>query len=899
MKLPLSSLVLFSSLFLVMFQFTLHNQPVENPRDTADMVNHFLQKIPSLPRYAEGGYSPLGRSPVVDVLLADPLYMPTYAEIVVELIKNNNLNPSLFSLSSSLLTAGGIPSRPIKESLNFPDDVPHPFLDVFPESSAKKLHGYWHSFISIHEEVENTLNVLSDEEKTWVKENYNGFFFGKQESDSGLDFFTTDNPYPLKFFELASRVNLAKLSDSARRLSLIFDDFNQSREEFSSLMLKEDFIWEEKGLKFSISQKSHAEHEENADFFIDLGGFNTIRNNAGGTEGSHLLALHIDLKGHNTYYGRNFVQGSGFLGVGMLASCSGNNTYQAEFYSQGCGFFGAGFLVNLEGNNRFVLNFGGQSFALFGSSLLWNKEGKNEYLASKGMAQAASSTLGVAFLIDNQGGNSYIVREGGIGQGGSSGVRAYPWLNNPSFYGGLSFMYIGGGDNKLKNVSFAQGSAYFLGAGILVAEGSHDLFEADYDAQGQGLHLASGLLLKKGSHNQFKGGWGSLGVSGDRSVGMFISLGGNNDYESTEQSIGTSRKPKSLGMFLTMGGENTYQFQQLSNARLEFPQSPKDWSSALFLEIGKDSYYPAHVDEFKRGNGMHWGVENHSLGLSTPSFDQNLFHSSPQIPYPFDPIQGWQNNVAYRDLNTFNDPQNLADELTIASYDRRRQIYETLDLIRFQDRKRDVNLSHLLNPESPEDAFNYAVLWALRNKDRIDLTEVKKALSNESFNSEYSRKMAVNLVGTFWTEDATPLLAKIMLQDPSEEIRYFAALSLSLHLPENSTKILEQGLKSNSEIVRFAIVKGLQESKNPSALKLVLPLFKDESFYVRRAAGLTALSLEDMEGVPVILETLQFETLDTKDNYGDNIYNQMAKYLDVDFGLDKQAWIDWWKERKG
>jgi hypothetical protein len=898
----------------------MYNKPIENSTEVTHMVDSFMQSVPSLPRYMEGGYSPLGRSPVVDTLLADPLYMPKYAEVVTESIKNHTQDGNLFSLATSLQNASGVPTGELdsKEILSFSVPIPNEFLQSFSQPIAKKIYGYWQAFTHIHHEVDGILGVLSKDEKKWIKDHYNGFFFGKQDSNADYDFFTTDNnPYPLKFFELAARIDLAKLADCARKLSLIADDFYNSRAEFTGIRLEKDFIWEENNLKFIVSQKKHVEHLEKADFFIDLGGYNTIRTNAGGTEGSRSLALHIDLRGNNIYYGENFVQGSGFLGVGLLANCSGNNSYNADSYSQGCGFFGVGFLVNFEGNNRFNLNFGGQSFALFGSSLLWNKKGKNEYLARQGMAQAASSTLGVAFLIDNQGGNSYIAgvsgksgtsRYGGIGQGGSSGVRAYPWLNNASFYGGLSFLYIGGDFNRLKTVWLGQGSAYFLGVGIVVAEGSHDIFEADYDSQGQGLHLAGGLLFKKGSHNKFKGGWGSLGVSGDRSIGMFIGIGGNNTYEGTDQSVGSSRKPKSVGMFIDIGGQNTYLFKKLSNARLQFPQSPNEWSSALFLEIGKDSNYPANVDEFVRGNNMQWGVEHHSMGISTQTFSESAeaiilskFHTDPQIAFSFDPVHGWPTNTSYQPLIIKPETaQDLAEEISTANYDRRRQIYEILDLMRFKNRKIEYDLSYLLQAPAnlEEDAFNYAVLWALRNKERTDLTGIKNALNADSFTSDYAKKIAVSLVGTFWTPDAIPVLGRIMLEDKSKGIRYYAALSLAVHLSPSSVDILKQGAKSDSELVRYAIAKGLQESSNPAALGIVLSLFNDDSFYVRRAAGMTALSLGDKNGVPIILETFQYETLDMDDNYGDNIFKQLSTYLGVDFGLDKQAWINWWNQVK-
>lgn len=917
MKILFSLMALLSSALLMLFPLSSYNEPIKNREEIMTAVDSFLPTIPSLPRYAEGGYSPLGRSPVVDAILADPLYLPIYAEIVAGIIKEKTSQELLNPLASALFTAGGIPLPPIQNT-TFPlkQKVPDLFMRAFPRETAQKLYSYWTTFQAIHREVEHVLKALTEEEKEWLKSNYYAFFFGNQDPISDYDFFTTYNPNPLKFYSIAAKLDLSKLADQARQLAHIADDLYFSRETFENLALDEDFMWEENGLKLILSTRNHVEHREEADFFIDLGGNNTIFSNAGGTQGVRPLALHIDLKGHNTYQGQNFVQGTGFLGVGLLYCCSGDNVFQADSYAQGCGLFGVGMLVNHEGNNHFQMNFGGQSFALFGASLLWNKEGKNQYIATQGMAQAASSTQGIAFLIDNQGENSYTsgvpgkggtTREGGIGQGGSSGVRNDPWLNNPSFYGGLSFLFLGGGSNTLKTVWLGQGSSYFLGTGIVVAEGSNDTFQADYDSQGQGLHLSAGLVLKKGGHSSFKGGWGSLGVSGDKSIGMFLSFAGKNRYEGTDQSVGTSRKPKSVGIFIDIGGDNEYIFQKISNANLQYPQHPTEWSSAIFLEVGKESRYPQNVDDFIRGNEKMWGIKNHSIGIATLSLENaketlwNKFHSTPITPFPFDPVQGWISNTTFTPLETNPDKaQSIAHEIFTADYDRRRQIYESLDLMRFNDRKVDPSLSYLLKIPTiiPEDAFNYAVLWALRNKEKADLTRIKQALASEAFQSEYARKMAVSLVGSFWTPDSAPLLNKIMNEDKSESIRYYAALALAINLPENEMDILKEGTKSDSELVRYAIAKGLQESKNPSALTIVTPLFDDESFYVRRAAGITAISLRDKQGVSVILDTLKYETLDTGDNYGDNIFARLSTYLGVDFGLDKDAWINWWHQNK-
>lgn len=854
------------------------NQPIESLTEVSQKVDRILHDAPSLPRYAEGGYSPLGRSPIVDFLLDNPLSGPSYAEDVTRVIKSND---HVAALSAALFEKGGMPpAAPFEESNSKP--IPEAFKNAFTEEIGSKLHGYWTTFLSIRKEAESVLSVLSEEEKSWIRENHDKFFFG--ESDPKYDFFTSDSSYPLKFFELASKLDLAKLTQCAIELAGIADTFDPS-----GITLTDDFKWEEEGATLLISQRSGVSHEEGADFFIDLGGHNTILHNAGGTEGVRPLALHLDLKGHNTFVGKKFVQGSGFLGAGLLYSVAGNNSFTADAYSQGCGFFGSGLLVNGDGDNRFVLNFGGQSFALFGSSLLWNKAGKNDYTANQGMAQGASSTLGVAFLVDHHGENSYAcgvsgsggtTRLGGIGQGGSAGVRGNPWLNNPSFYGGLSFLYVGGGKNRFKNVWLAQGSAYFLSAGLLVAEGDDDLFEADYDAQGQGLHLAYGLLMKKGSRNRFNGGWGSLGVAGDRSVGIFIGEGEENIYQGTDQSIGTSRKPKALGCFIQIGGKNHYAFQKISNARIEFPSSPLEWSRALFLEAGSGSTFPEHVDEFKRGDNLEWGIKNYSLGASSKLLKPLLYSG---LPSP--------SRTAYRPL-----PKAAPETLSASDYEARRALYEALDLARFKDRKTPQDLAYLLkNPtELDEDLFNYAIFWALRNKDKADLSEIKKALQNGALASDYSRKMAASLVGTFYTPDAEPLLVELMLHDKSDEVRYYAALALTLHNPS----LVRPALSSPSEAVRYAIAKGLLENRSPDSAPLAAALFKDDSFYVRRAAGLSALSLGDKNGIPVVLETLQYETLDTTYNYGDNIYARLADYLKVDFGLDRQAWIDWWDKNK-
>ena len=359
------------------------------------------------------------------------------------------------------------------------------------------------------------------------------------------------------------------------------------------------------------------------------------------------------------------------------------------------------------------------------------------------------------------------------------------WIGKPSFYGGVSFLFNGGGNNRFKGAWLTQGSAYFLSAGILVAEGSNNEFIAESGSQGQGLHLAAGLLLSKGGCSKFNGGWGSLGVGADRSVGMFIATEGNNGFIGGEESVGTARKPKALGVFMAPP-QNT--FEAKGRGRIQMPAMPIAWPRAVFLQC------------------------------------------SGKFPkFSFTP-----SNTSYRPLAA----QPQLKEVLCADYNERRRLYESFDLIRFKSS--DVDLSELLaNPVClPEDQFNYAALWAIQNGKRAHLDQVVKGLNEGRFCSDYARRMAITLAAELGKEEVDPILARIMLTDSCPENRFQAALLLAKRT--NSFDLLIDGTKSHYEEVRYAIAKGLQDKVDPRVLKLVKPLFCDQSFYVRRAAAMTA-----------------------------------------------------------
>ncbi|MFQ5655791.1 MAG: PDZ domain-containing protein, partial [Planctomycetota bacterium] len=88
---------------------------------------------------------------------------------------------------------------------------------------------------------------------------------------------------------------------------------------------------------------------------VEVGGDDAYESTHDGTQGTGILGLGIlaDLRGDDTYIGGRWAQGSGFLGIGVLLDASGDDVYRCHALSQGAALFGAGLLLDLEGNDRY------------------------------------------------------------------------------------------------------------------------------------------------------------------------------------------------------------------------------------------------------------------------------------------------------------------------------------------------------------------------------------------------------------------------------------------------------------------------------------------------------------------------------------------------------------------
>jgi tetratricopeptide (TPR) repeat protein len=158
--------------------------------------------------------------------------------------------------------------------------------------------------------------------------------------------------------------------------------------------------------------------------------------------------------------------------------------------------------------------------------------------------------------------------------------------------------------------------------------------------------------------------------------------------------------------------------------------------------------------------------------------------------------------------------------------------------------------------------------------------------------------------------DIAPL-PEVAVSDTSPRCRRAAleALVSLLESAENNTggedddlaRIFLQSLNDSDETVRFFAARGLgsyfQEDSVRSRLMAALT---DDSVYVRRATARSLILNNEKAGIPVLIESLRFPSVDTFEFYDREIAKELSLFCGIDFQSGKRydyaTWEKWWGE---
>ena len=688
---------------------------------------------------------------------------------------------------------------------------------------------------------------------------------------------------------------------------------------------------------------------------VDLGGDDVYLNNAGATAFDRPVSVCMDLAGNDRYEApdSSYVQGFGFLGVGMLVDLAGNDVYMAKHFSQGIGIMGVGVLWDKAGNDTFSAHTFCQAAGMFGLGMVLDDSGDDVYdCASNG--QGSATTLGLGVLSDVEGDDKYRLAcdstkdamggMPGYGQGGALSFRAYPWEKKLVAYGGVGMLVDDKGNDEYVSKGWnCQGGSYIMSLGVLVDDEGNDHYVCG-TGQGSGIHVTNAILIDKKGDDVYEGGFRAGGSGGDRSPGFLIDYEGNDTYKSTTSSYGTGCKPFSYSLFIDYKGNDTYICDRPKGAVLMndwhsfggvWPESdPNAWPYAICLDLGGNDDYQVrnradNSETHSFGHGifldMEWRGGDVTDMVTAPSQEMLRFGAAVQDG------TAYMYSLRGGNLGRFSTIGHI-----IAEDPRARDV--VLDILRHRtDDNRDylaclhhwiqpgltgdkgsLNVPSLLSASDPEVRTIVADdigLWNITNAEGALMTVAEKD-SNAQV-----RRFALRSLIRLESAKAKPLARKLATEDTSEDVRRMAVVLTGKVRPSGEVLPLLVNVLENDKAssVRCAAADAIGSIGEPAGVEPLrkaargdmtetsdvsdrVPSGKSAPYsdvYVQRACAKALCALYQVEGIDLLIKSLSFPSIDAFYNYDRNVPNYISAYAGSDLPDSEryvqakwQAWFD-------
>jgi hypothetical protein len=302
-------------------------------------------------------------------------------------------------------------------------------------------------------------------------------------------------------------------------------------------------------------------------------------------------ALILDLGGDDLYL-NNAGGARPDMPAALVVDWEGNDRYiSKESFSQGAGVLGVGFLLDLSGNDTFVSLDGSQGAGFFGLGLLYHGGGDSVYDA-RSFSQGAGQ-MGIGLIMGGKGNDLYSCSHDGQGLG---------------LFGGEGILIDEAGDDRLggaepdfrdplkSTVSMGQGfgkgvrpenGTYGVpgGIGVLIDEMGDDTYLADYFAQGSSYYYATGILDDMAGNDRYIAGRYAQGAGIHSSAGVLIDRTGDDSYYASTGVAQGVGHDYGVGFFEDDAGNDNYWGGTLVQA------AATGGSIGVFLDgEGKDRY---------------------------------------------------------------------------------------------------------------------------------------------------------------------------------------------------------------------------------------------------------------------------------------------------------------------
>ena len=767
---------------------------------------------------------------------------------------------------------------------------------------------------------------------------------------------TGDNEFQIRYIDRVRKIRFEYLFLASVLLEQGIRSYekatrNQPAEFFrANNRLTETFRFVSDSFTLLIGGTGNDVYGEDADWIIDLDGDDRYHNNAGGCLGSKRgVAICIDHSGDDRYdsKGKMFVQGAGCLGTGFLVDFEGNDRYSAGHFSQGAGLLGVGIIWDREGNDAYSAGIFCQAAGNFGVGMIVDSAGDDAYSAAS-IAQGAGTCMGLGLLSDKTGNDTYRswldrsdkrnlgFRTIGLTQGAGLGFRNWPIAKRLSAYGGIGILSDADGNDHYNAPGgfCVQGGSYIMSLGVLLDHNGDDVY-ASHMGMGSSVHVAAAILIDSEGDDKYTGGFRTGGSGADRSPGIFIDYEGNDEYRAGRASFGTSCKHSGYSLFVDYRGEDLYitdrpagpiRMNDWGSFGAVWPApGPTSWPYAIFLDLGGDDSYQVK----RRQNNAERNSFGHGIQLDTEWIGGDVIG---QIADPLPPYSPLQLPDAAR-KSPYSEPLSLlahpdvfirfqaigriskspddvipivVEILKSAPHPQIvRDLSECISYFLTEQRIREGtshgfdSLLQAVNPEVRRVTANSMAMWGIP-----DETGLIAAAENDP--DQHVREQAMAALRVLEIDQSTLLAKKLVLSDRSAGVRRQAALILARS--KNDTELLIGVMeKDSSPVVRVAAAAALVDHRNPRCVEPFRTAAKKPDIHLRRQAGRGLAELNLIEGVEILIESLRFGSIDSFQNYGTNIPNDIADYLGTDFEdhnrsesdrYDPDAWIRWLQNHK-
>ena len=690
---------------------------------------------------------------------------------------------------------------------------------------------------------------------------------------------------------------------------------------------------------------------------VDVSGDDTYGNEkAQLSQGVGVASIGIlaDIAGDDHYTAGDMSQGCGIYGIGVLLDSNGNDVYEMGLMGQGFGVFGVGLLADRKGSDRYVISGMGQGVgSTMGFGGLVDGDGDDDYRAEWNPERGAlrpdnwSHAQGVGISIRSPDWRRDFSLYGGVGFLSDGAGNDTYYCSGGNCMGAGYFMSVGslvdhsGNDRYLPGNGNGMGFAVHLASGILIDKDGNDQYFAKKDSGGVGADRSVGLLADYQGNDLYGPVLSTTAVTAsedlrgaDTDQSVYLKSSENDLAVSSYASASRSR---GLGLLLDYNGDDRY-FAQRGIRSASFgavipPPDPHNWSHALLIDLGgTDTYLPMDLknDSYRidLDHGLCYDVDLHgykntngddapkSVGESHAGWTLQETSIPTLLKEELYQLAGRDNFNRFGSVGRVmrSNPEIIETIIDILKSSLDGELNLSLvEVLNHFILQKEMNRSRAKDFEGLLKARDRDVrIYAARTLGWWGVTSSAEAMiSNVNDSDPEVRLHVIWAIGMLGRLEDLKILRDATLSETSQRCKREATRAFCEILSKNRIddknnrrevqETLLMWMGDPDPILRRDAALGLRFiGPGTAGIKALLNSLKDDDVYVKRTSAKSLAFLGQKEGIPVLIETLTFPSIDTVEYYDQELVKDLAFFCGTDFPGERRYgykhWKEWWAQ---